>query len=147
MVIALIGGRCCGKSDLARAICDKVHARLFTGHSYMELASEENEAKAAFRHLMEQAQNAEDYVIYIVTDRELMELLPEHCLRVLCKASLKTVKTRFAAQMQEPLTPAMAAMLKKQYDSFDDCPHDLRVDPTLYEPELLAVAVLEEAGL
>ena len=74
-------------------------------------------------------------------------MLPPRCLRVLCKASLKTVKARFSAQMQEPLTAAMAAMLKKQYDSFDDCPHDLRVDPTLYEPELLAVAVLEEAGL
>ena len=147
MVIALIGGRCCGKSDLARAICDKVRARLFTGRSYMELAPSEPEARAAFRQLLEQAQDEEDYVIYIVTDRELMELLPERCLRVLCKASLKTVKTRFAAQMQEPLTAAMTAMLKKQYDSFDECPHDLRVDPTLYEPELLAVAVLEEAGL
>ena len=147
MVIALIGGRCCGKSDLAKAICDKVLARLFTGRSYMELADSEPEARAAFRQLLEQAQHTEDYVIYIVTDRELMELLPPCCLRVLCKASLKTVKARFSAQMQEPLTAAMAAMLKKQYDSFDDCPHDLRVDPTLYEPELLAVAVLEEAGL
>ena len=147
MVIALIGGRCCGKSDLAKAICDKVLARLFTGRSYMELADSEPEARAAFRQLLEQAQHTEDYVIYIVTDRELMELLPPRCLRVLCKASLKTVKARFSAQMQEPLTSAMAAMLKKQYDSFDDCPHDLRVDPTLYEPELLAVAVLEEAGL
>ena len=147
MVIALIGGRCCGKSDLAKAICDKVLARLFTGRSYMELADSEPEARAAFRQLLEQAQHTEDYVIYIVTDRELMELLPPRCLRVLCKASLKTVKARFSAQMQEPLTAAMAAMLKKQYDSFDDCPHDLRVDPTLYEPELLAVAVLEEAGL
>ena len=147
MVIALIGGRCCGKSDLAKAICDKVLARLFTGRSYMELADSEPEARAAFRQLLEQAQHTEDYVIYIVTDRELMELLPPRCLRVLCKASLKTVKARFSAQMQEPLTAAMAARLKKQYDSFDDCPHDLRVDPTLYEPELLAVAVLEEAGL
>ena len=147
MVIALIGGRCCGKSALAKAICDKVHAQLFTGRSYMDLDPEENKARAIFRQMLLEEEFTADYVIYIVTDRELMSLLPPRCLRVLCKASLKTVMARFSEQIQSPLTPAMTAMLKKQYNSFDECPHDLSVDPTWYDPDLLAVAVLEEAGL
>ena len=147
MVIALIGGRCCGKSALAKAICDKVHAEIFTGCSYRDLAPEESTARALFRQRMLEEEFTDSYLIYIVTDREQMNLLPPRCLRVLCKASLKTVMARFSAQMQEPLTPAMAAMLKKQYNSFDECPHDLSVDPTWYDPDLLAVAVLEEAGL
>ena len=147
MVIALIGGRCCGKSALAKAICDKVHAALFTGRSYMELDPDEPTARARFRQLLLGEQFTDSYVIYIVTDRELMELLPPRCLKVLCKANIKTVMARFSEQMQEPLTPAMTAMLKKQYNSFDECPHDLSVDPTWYDPDLLAVAVLEEAGL
>ena len=147
MVIALIGGRCCGKSALAKAICEKVHAELFTGRSYMDLDPNETRARMIFRGLLMEEQFTDSYVIYIVTERELMELLPPRCLKVLCKANLKTVMARFSDQMQAPLTPAMTAMLKKQYNSFDDCPHDLSVDPTWYDPDLLAVAVLEEAGL
>ena len=147
MVIALIGGRCCGKSALAKAICEKVHAELFTGRSYMDLDPNETRARMIFRGLLMEEQFTDSYVIYIVTEKELMELLPPRCLKVLCKANLKTVMARFSDQMQAPLTPAMAAMLKKQYNSFDECPHDLSVDPTWYDPDLLAVAVLEEAGL
>ncbi len=147
MVIALIGGRCCGKSALAKAICDKVHARLFTGRSYMELDPDEAKARAIFRQMLLEEEFTDSYIIYIITERELTELLPPRCLKVLCKASLKTVMARFSAQIQEPLNPAMTAMLKKQYNSFDECPHDLSVDPTWYDPDLLAVAVLEEAGL
>ena len=147
MVIALIGGRCCGKSALARAICDKVHARLFTGRSYMELDPDETRARALFRDLLIQEQFTNSYVIYIVTEKELVDLLPPRCLRVFCKAGLKTVMARFSEQMQEPLTQTMAAMLKRQYNSFDECPHDLSVDPTWYDPDILAVAILEEAGL
>ena len=86
-------------------------------------------------------------MIYIVTEPALVELLPPRCLRVFCKTDLKTVKARFSEQMQEPLTQAMATMLKRQHNSFDECPHDLAVDPTWYDPDILAVAILEEAGL
>lgn len=145
MVIALIGGRCCGKSALAKAICEKVHATVYTGCAYRELAPEEPEARARFQALLAQAQEREDFVIYLVTDKTLQSVLPEGCLRVLCKAQLKTVKERFAAQMGEPLTFAMIAMLERQYNSFDDCPHTLRLDPTADDPQLLAVQVLEAA--
>lgn len=145
MVIALIGGRCCGKSALAKAICEKVHATVYTGCSYRELAEEEPEARERFKALLARAQDEEDYVIYLVTDKTLQSVLPEGCLRVLCKAQLKTVKERFAAQMGEPLTFSMVAMLERQYNSFDDCPHSLSLDPTADDPQLLAVQVLEAA--
>ena len=38
MVIAILGGRCCGKSDLAAAICEKVHARVYTGRVSVSVA-------------------------------------------------------------------------------------------------------------
>ena len=145
MVIALIGGRCCGKSALAKAICDKVHAEVYTGCSYRELAPEESDARQRFRTLLAEAQYTEDFVIYLVTDKALLSVLPERCLRVLCKAQLKTVKERFAAQMGEPLSFSMSAMLERQYNSFDDCAHSLRLDPTADDPQLLAVQVLEAA--
>lgn len=145
MVIALIGGRCCGKSALAKAICEKVHAAVYTGCSYRDLAPEEEAARAKFRELLAAAQPGEDYVIYLVTDKSLLNVLPDGCLRILCKAQLKTVKERFAAQMGEPLTLPMSTMLERQYNSFDDCPHDIFLDPTADDPQLLAVQVLEAA--
>ena len=147
MVIALIGGRCCGKSAMARAICEKVHATVYSGRAYTELAEDEDEAKRRFRQLLAEAQESEEYVIYVVTEKEQQEFLPRGCLRVLCKATLKTVKARFAQQMGEPLTPTMAAMLEKQHGSFDSCPHMMALDPTGGNPELLAVEILEQAGL
>lgn len=147
MVIALIGGRCCGKSALAKAICEKVHATVYTGRGYQELATDELVARERFRRLLAEAQEADEYVIYLVTEKEQQELLPLGCLRVLCKATLKTVKARFAAQMGEPLTPAMSAMLEKQHGNFDSCPHMMALDPTGGDIDLLAVEILEQVGL
>lgn len=147
MVIALIGGRCCGKSALAKAICDKVHATVYTGRAYRDLSEDEVEGRRLFRELLARAQASDTYTIYLVTEKELQDLLPMGCLRVLCKATLKTVKARFAAQMGEPLTAAMAAMLEKQHRIFDDCPHMMALDPTDANPELLAVEILEQVGL
>ena len=145
MVIAILGGRCCGKSDLAKAICEKIHATVYVGRAYLDFAKDETEAKARFLCALEDAQLSEDYLIYLVTEPELTELLPQHCLRVLCKAPRKTVKARFAAQLEEPLTSAVSAMLDRQYTAFDGCPHDMILDPTGGDPSLLAVEVLEEA--
>ena len=134
MVIALIGGRCCGKSALAKAICDKVHAQLFTGRTYLELAADETEALEKFKALLAQKRATEDYVIYIVTEKDMLELLPAGCLRVRCKASLDTVKARFAAQLGEELPPSVAAMLEKQHGNFDGRIYDLTVDIEQEDP-------------
>ena len=144
MVIALIGGRCCGKSALAKAICDKVHATVYTGGTYLDLAPDRAGALEAFKDLLTRAQSAEDYVIYVVTETELLDLLPPGCLRVQCKAPLETVKARFAAQLGEELPPAVAAMLEKQYGKFDGKIYDLTVDISQEPPELAAVRILEE---
>jgi hypothetical protein len=147
MVIAILGGRCCGKSDLASAICEKIHATVYVGRAYLEFAKDETEAKARFLCMLEDAQLTDEYLIYLVTEPELVELLPPHCLRVLCKAPKKTVKARFAEKLAEPLTPAVSAMLDRQYTAFDGCGHEMILDPTGGDPALLAVEVLEEAAL
>ena len=147
MVIAILGGRCCGKSVLANAICEKVHAEVYVGRVFLDFAKDETEAKVRFMAMLESKQATEDYVIYLINDPELTELLPPYCLRVLCKASKKTVKARFEAKLESPLTPAISAMLDKQYSSFDHCAHGMILDPTGGDTSLLAVEVLEEAQL
>lgn len=145
MVIAILGGRCCGKSDLAAAICEKVHARVYTGRAYLDFAKDETEGKVRFMAELEAEQATDAYLIYLVTEPELTELLPRTCLRVLCKAPKKTVKARFEAKLEEPLSPAVSAMLDRQYNAFDGCAHSMILDPTSGDTSLLAVEVLEEA--
>ena len=143
MLIAIIGGRCTGKTALAEAICQKVHAQVFSGRDYTRLAPTETEAETRFRALLAAAVTGEEIVIYIIPQRELLELLPPGALRVRCRAELWTVKSRFAARMQDGRLPAsVAAMLEKQHGIFDDLPCDLVVDTARRAPALLAAEVL-----
>ena len=147
MVIVIMGGRCCGKSTLANAICEKVHADVYTNRAYLQMDDDETEAKVRFMSMLDLAQTTEDYVIYLINDPALTELLPPCSLRVLCKTTLKNVKKRFEAQLGEKLTPPVAAMLEKQYRSFDGCAHAMALDPTSGDTSLLAAEVLGEAQL
>ena len=147
MVIAIMGGRCCGKSALSNAICEKIHADVYMNRAYLELDDDETEAKVRFMSMLDRAQTTDDYLIYLINDPALTELLPPCCLRVLCKTTLKNVKRRFEAQLGEKLTPPVAAMLEKQYRSFDGCAHALILDPTSGDTSLLAAEVLDEARL
>ena len=38
-------------------------------------------------------------IIYVISEKEQLALLPDRCVRVLVTASLETIKTRFAARM------------------------------------------------
>ena len=61
MLIVIAGERCTGKSALARAIMEKIHAEFFAGRDYVRLASTEPEAVNRFQLLLAEKQYAEDY--------------------------------------------------------------------------------------
>ena len=66
-------------------------------------------------------------IIYVISEKEHLPLLPEGTLRILVTADLDTIKSRFAQRMRGNLPAPVAAMLEKKHGCFDDVPHDIHV--------------------
>lgn len=124
MVIAIFGENCTGKSTLADALRQALSAAVYTGKDYLRLAKSEEEAKKAF---MQMLLSAEGHVIYVVSEREHLQLLPAGCLRVLVTAELSVIQERFSKRTGGVLPPPVAAMLAKKHGMFDAEPHDIRM--------------------
>lgn len=112
MVIGIFGESCTGKSTLAAKITEKIPCEVFTGKDYLRLAKNENVAKLMFQKKLAGAVNGEN-IIYVISEKEHLSLLPEGALRILVTADLETIKSRFAQRMHGVLPAPVAAMLEK----------------------------------
>ena len=99
MVIGIFGESCTGKSTLAEKIAASFPCEIVTGKDWLRLAKNENIAKALFRKKLEAAVNGE-HIIYVISEKEHLELLPEGALRILVTAELETIKARFTQRMR-----------------------------------------------
>ena len=126
MVIGIFGESCTGKSTLAERIAASLSCEIYTGKDYLRLAKNENIAKVMFQKKLTAAVNGEN-VIYVISEKEHLPLLPEGTLRILVTADLDTIKSRFAQRMRGNLPIPVAAMLEKKHGCFDDVPHDIHV--------------------
>ena len=126
MVIGIFGESCTGKSTLAEKIAASFPCEVFTGKDYLRLAKNENIAKALFQKQLTAAVNGEN-IIYVISEKEHLPLLPERTLRILVTADLQLIKTRFAERMRGNLPAPVAAMLEKKHGCFDAEPYDIHV--------------------
>ena len=126
MVIGIIGESCTGKSTLADRIAAAFPCDVYTGKDYLRLAKNENIAKVMFQKKLTAAVKGEN-IIYVISEKEHLSLLPEGALRILVTADLELIKSRFAQRMRGNLPAPVAAMLEKKYGCFDAVSHDIHV--------------------
>ena len=126
MVIGIIGESCTGKSTLANKLKESIHAQVYTGKDYLRLEKNEAAAKQFFQAKLREAINGEN-IIYVISEKEHLSLLPDGSFRVLVTADLETIKTRFAERMHGNLPAPVAAMLERKHGGFDTEPHDIHV--------------------
>lgn len=126
MVIGIIGESCTGKSTLAEQLKDTIGAKVYAGKDYLRLAKNEGIAKKLFQKELQNAVNGES-VLYVISEPEHLELLPEQAFRILVTADLEQIKARFAQRMHGTLPPPVAAMLERKHGCFDDIAYDIRV--------------------
>lgn len=126
MLICIFGESCTGKSTLADRIALSFPCKIYTGKDYLRLAKNENIAKTMFRKELSAALNGEN-IIYVVSEKEHLSLLPEGAVRILVTADLELIKSRFAQRMGGVLPAPVAAMLEKKHGCFDSLPHDIHV--------------------
>lgn len=126
MVIGIFGESCTGKSTLAEKIAAGLSCEVFTGKDYLRLAKNENIAKVMFQKKLNAAVNGEN-IIYVISEKEHLVLLPKGARRILVTADLELIKSRFAQRMRGNLPAPVAAMLEKKHGCFDAEPHEIHV--------------------
>lgn len=126
MVIGIFGESCTGKSTLAGKISESFPCEVYTGKDYLRLAKNENIAKVMFQKKLNAAVKGEN-IIYVISEKGHLSLLPEGALRILVTADLELIKTRFAQRMRGNLPAPVAAMLEKKHGCFDAEPHNIHV--------------------
>lgn len=142
MVIAIFGESCTGKSTLAEKISTHVPCEIFTGKDYLRLAKNEGIAKALFQKKLQAAVTGE-HVLYVITEREHLPLLPEGALRILVTADLEVIKERFAQRMRGQLPAPVVVMLEKKHGCFDAESHDIHVVSGETDTEIVCKQILE----
>jgi len=128
MVICLMGESCTGKSTAADYIKKETGAKLYTGKDYLKLAKNEDEAKKAFRRLLESQVNETEVLIFVVSELEDLNLVPENALKILFMADIRVIKERFRTRMRGNLNPAVEKMLERKAGLFSEVQHDLVIE-------------------
>lgn len=118
MVIGIFGESCTGKSTLAEKLKGRMSAEVYTGKDYIRLAKNEAIAKKMFERKLKEAVNGEN-IIYVISEKEHLSLLPEGAFRVLVTADLALIKERFAQRMRGVLPSPVQMMLEKKHGCFD----------------------------
>ena len=127
MVIGIIGENCSGKSTLADELGKVIAAEIVTGKDYLRMARNEQDAAAAFRSKLSRALTGGS-IIYVISEKEHLSLLPPGAVRILVRADLETIKERFRARMHGHLPAPVEQMLEKKHGMFDDGTYDYRFD-------------------
>ena len=146
MVIGIFGESCTGKSTLAEKIAASIPSEVFTGKDYLRLAKNENIAKVMFQKRLAAAVAGEN-IIYVISEKEHLPLLPEGALRILVTADLEIIKSRFAQRMRGNLPAPVAAMLEKKHGCFDAESCDFRVISGETDLETVVEEIRAKAGI
>ncbi|MDE7327535.1 MAG: hypothetical protein K2N63_14885 [Lachnospiraceae bacterium] len=126
MVIGIIGESCTGKSTLADKLKSLLNAEVYTGKDYLRLAKNEAIAKKLFQKKLGDAV-FDTHIIYVISEKEHLLLLPEGAFRVLLTTELDVIKERFALRMGGNLPVPVATMLENKHGCFDAEKCDIHV--------------------
>ena len=137
MLIAIIGENCVGKSTLADKINEKLHAKVYSSKDYLRLEKNPSVALESFKATLNDAITGEN-VIYIITEKEHVDLLPNGAFRIVLTAELNTIKERFKERMRGILPPPVEKMLEAKHGMYDDLECDLKLDSNYNVDEVIA---------
>ena len=142
MLIAIIGENCSGKSTLAESIKNEINSEIITGKDYLRMAKSESEATALFKDKLLNAVSGEN-IIYVISEPDLVKLLPDGAIRILVNADIDTIKERFKERMHGNLPAPVAQMLERKHGIFDDGKYDYYFDGVNGDAASLCAALLE----
>ena len=127
MLIAIIGENCVGKSTLAEKINTKLNGKIYSGKDYLRLEKNPSVAETTFKNLLKDAVEG-DNIIYIITEREHLNLLPDNTFKIVLTADIEVIKDRFKARMRGNLPLPLEKMLEANHGIYDNLQCNLKLD-------------------
>ncbi len=134
MLYCFMGMSCTGKSTISGEMERRTGAEVFSGKDYYRLAKNTADAARLFQEKMNAALHGDGTIIYVISETEDLELVPDGAVRVLFTAELPIVKQRFAARMHGVLPPPVEAMLERKALDWKDVPTHLTIDTGCGKP-------------
>ena len=114
-----MGESCVGKSTLAELLKEKISAEVYSGKDYLRLATSEVIAKKLFAKKLQEAMTDEQ-IIYVISEKEHLSLLPNDALRILVTTDLEVIQERFAKRMNGNLLEPVKMMIQRKHGLFND---------------------------
>lgn len=127
MLIAIIGENCVGKSTLAEKINTKLNGKIYSGKDYLRLEKNPSVAETTFKNFLKDAVEG-DNIIYIITEREHLNLLPDNTFKIVLTADIEVIKDRFKARMRGNLPLPLEKMLEANHGIYDNLQCNLKLD-------------------
>lgn len=127
MLIAIIGENCVGKSTLANKINEQFGAKIFSGKDYLRLEKNPYAALETFKATLNASVTGEN-IIYLITEQEHIQFLPEGAFRIVLTAQLDTIKARFKERMRGNLPMPVEKMLEAKHGMYDSLDCNLKLD-------------------
>ena len=127
MLIAIIGENCVGKSTLAKKLNEILKGTIFSGKDYLRLEKSPSAALATFKNLLKASVTGEN-ILYIVTEKDHLALLPEGAIKIVLTAHLDVIKERFKERMNGNLPTPVEKMLETKHGMYDTLECDLKLD-------------------
>jgi len=127
MLVAIIGENCVGKSTLANKLNEKLKAKIYSGKDYLRLEKTPSAALEAFKAVLKQSITGNN-VIYLITEQEHLQLVPEGAFKIVLTAELDVIKERFKERMRGNLPLPLERMLEAKHGMYDNLPCDLKLD-------------------
>lgn len=127
MLIAIIGENCVGKSTLANKLNETLGAKIYSGKDYLRLEKNPSAAAETFKKMLGESVTGEN-IIYLITEKEHIDLLPPGAFRIVLTAELAIKKERFKERMRGILPPPVEKTLEAKHGMFDDLTCELKLD-------------------
>lgn len=127
MLIAIIGENCVGKSTLANKLNEILNAKIFSGKDYLRLEKNPSAAAETFKAMLKTSVTG-DHLIYLITEKEHLALLPEGAFKIVLTGELEAIKERFKARMRGNLPLPVEKMLESRHGMYDNLECDMKLD-------------------
>ena len=127
MLIAIIGENCVGKSTLANKIGERFDVKIYAGKDYLRLEKNPSMALEKFKEILKESVTGAT-VIYLLTEKEHLSLLPEGAIKLVLTAELEVIKERFKERMRGNLPLPLEKMLETKHGIYDDLDCALKLD-------------------
>ena len=137
MLIAIIGENCVGKSTLAEKINETLRGEIYAGKDYLRLEKNPSAAAESFKGILKAAVTGA-HVIYLITEKAHIDLLPDGAFKIILTAPLETIKQRFKVRMRGVLPPPVEKMLESRHGMYDDFPCEVKLDQHYNMEQVLA---------